>query len=135
MKRHPDTKAITEAMRFLKNESSVASAVQIMHLPSVRYPNYSQMYPQKVTGLHLAAYFGLENIALALLKEGADLEEDNAFYGRPLQAAALGGSLGLCRLLLEKRAFVNGSGGRYNTALQAAAFSGHDSVALLLLEN
>ena len=123
------------AVDLVQDENLLASAVQIMHLPSIRYPTYSQNYPHGVSGLQLAAYFGLEKLVLQLLDCGADFAQANDdYYGHPLQAAAAGGSLNVCRLLVDKRADVNAQGGRFNTALQAAADAGHVLVTYFLLE-
>lgn len=124
------------AVDFVQDENLLASAVQIMHLSSIRYPNYSQNYPHGVSGLQLAAYFGLEKLVQQLLDDGEDFDQENGdYYGHPLQAAAAGGSLNVCRLLVGKRANVNAQGGRFDTALQAAADAGHASVTHFLLEN
>ena len=135
MRPHSSEETINAAMALLSHEKALASAIQIMHASSVRYPNYSQRYPQHVTGLHLAAYFNLEELTAVLLKNGADHEQSNEYYGRPLQAASLGGSENICQLLLISGAKVNALGGRHETALQAAALAGHASVAHFLLKN
>ena len=124
------------AVNLVQDEDLLASAVQIMHLSSIRYPAYSQSYPRGVSGLQLAAYFGLETLVLSLLDCGLDFDKVNDnYYGHPLQAAAVGGSLNVCRLLVDKGADVNARGGRFDTALQAAADGGHALVTHFLLEH
>ena len=135
--KHDQVGATTAAaVDLVQNEDLLASSVQIMRLSGIRYPNYSQDYPRGVSGLQLAAYFGVETLVLRLLDCGSDFCKvyDN-YYGHALQAAAEGGSLNVCRLLVEKGADVNARGGRFDTALQAAADGGHASVAHFLLEN
>ena len=121
------------ALRLLQDKSLLGSIWQIMHIPSARYPNYSQKYPQRASGLHLAALFDLEELFNRLVGCGMDIESQDEFYGRPLHAAAAGGSLDVCRLLVKKGVDVNARGGRFNSALQAAASAGHDKVVELLL--
>ena len=43
---------------FLKSEAKVSSSGQAM-MASRTYPGYSQRVPRRITGPHLAAYFGL----------------------------------------------------------------------------
>ncbi|KAK2812205.1 hypothetical protein FQN50_001563 [Emmonsiellopsis sp. PD_5] len=61
-------------LNFLQNEDKVTSACQAMLvLPNdSREPGYSQAAPREVTGLHLAAHFGLDQAATVLLKTGLD---------------------------------------------------------------
>ncbi|KFZ13854.1 hypothetical protein V501_03493 [Pseudogymnoascus sp. VKM F-4519 (FW-2642)] len=57
---------------FLKNESQVSSSYQAL-MASSQYPGhrgYSQKMARQVTGLHLAAYFGLEHAMTTLLSSG-----------------------------------------------------------------
>ena len=135
--KHDQVEATTAAaMNLVQDEDLLASAVQIMHLSSIRYPTHSQSYPRGVSGLQLAAYFGLETLVLRLFDCGLDFNKvNNNYYGHPLQAAAVGGSLKVCRLLVDKGADVNARGGKFDTALQAAADGGHAWVTHFLLQH
>ena len=134
MKDSRATETIGPAVTLLQDESLLASTWQIMHIPSARYPNYSQTYPQWTSGLQLAAFFDLDELVHSLVDCGMDIESQDNYYGRPLHAAAAGGSLNVCRLLLQKEVDVNARAGRFNSALQAATFAGHDEVVQFLLE-
>ena len=134
MKDSRATETIGPAVALLQDESLLGSTWQIMHIPSARYPNYSQTYPQWTSGLQLAALFDLEELVHRLVGCGMDIESQDNYYGRPLHAAAAGGSLNVCRLLVLKGVDVNARGGRFDSALQAAAYAGHDEVVQLLLE-
>ena len=112
-------------MHFLSDRNLLSAAVQLMHSPKIRYPDYSQRYPQNVHGLHLSALFGLLEICNRLLKQVDHLDLENDFYGTPLQTAAWAGQEDVVSFLLENGASVNAQSGRYDTALQAAAHEGH----------
>ena len=134
MKDSRATETIGPAVDLLQDKSLLASTWQIMHIPNARYPNYSQTYPQWASGLQLAAYFDLVGLVHRLVDCGIDMEIQDDYYGRPLHAAAAGGSLNVCRLLVLKGVDVNARGGRLDSALQAAAFAGHDEVVQFLLD-
>jgi hypothetical protein len=76
---------------FLKNDQSVAAAYQGF-LTSQDMPQgtkFSQDTPQGITGMHLAAHFGLNQILLELIKERADDVVNQDSNGRtPLWWAA-----------------------------------------------
>ncbi|KAL4864738.1 hypothetical protein BDV12DRAFT_200818 [Aspergillus spectabilis] len=63
---------------------------------------------------------GNVDIALILLKHGADVEAHDAVLGPPLQAAADGAHTQVVQLLLDWNADVSAYGGYYNTALVGA---------------
>ena len=134
MKDSRATEPLEPALRLLQDKSLLVSTWQIMHIPGARYPNYSQTYPQWASGLQLAAYFDLEWLVHRLANCGADIEIEDEYYGRPLHAAAVGGSLDVCHLLIQKGVDVNARGGRLDSALQAAASAGHNRVVQLLLD-
>jgi hypothetical protein len=57
-------------LSFLKSEAKVEASSQAM-LASKRYSlYYSQEVPNHITGLHLAAYFGLVEAIIALIESG-----------------------------------------------------------------
>jgi hypothetical protein len=56
---------------FLKNKAKVSSSVQAMMAPR-RYPGHSQNVPRHMTGVHLAAFFGLKGVVMALVNSGLD---------------------------------------------------------------
>jgi hypothetical protein len=126
-----------EFLDFLESEAKVEASSQVMMGPGYRYRGYSQHIPRHMTGLHLAAYFGLEKVASALLKvkRGTDLTDS---YGRtPLSyAAENNGYEAIVKLLLETEgveADLKDNGGR--SPLLRAAHQGHEAVVKLLLQN
>ena len=96
--------------------------------------SYSQVIPKNMTGAHLAAYFGLRNVMLALLKNGHDLDLSDTFCRTPLLLAAESGHKAVMELLLTQ-ASVNpdSKDGLGRTPLSAAAEYGRGAAVGLLL--
>ncbi|KAE8363589.1 hypothetical protein BDV27DRAFT_165405 [Aspergillus caelatus] len=86
------------------------------------------------TGLHLAAYFGLENVVLYKIQQGEQSEVIDSFGRFPLTWAAFNGYMGVVRLLLE--GIVNPDTGDNDgrTPLAWAACNDYEGVVKLLLE-
>ncbi|KAL2014315.1 hypothetical protein VTN00DRAFT_1840 [Thermoascus crustaceus] len=63
---------------------------------------YSQRVPRQVTGLHLAACFGLESVVQRLIQHGNQTDVKDSFGRTPLSWAALYGHEAMVQLLLEK---------------------------------
>lgn len=84
--------------------------------------------------LYYASILGLQDEALQLLKNGANVHAQGGKYSTALQAASYGGHYLTVRLLIENGADVNAKGGKYGSALQAASYAKHDTVINILLE-
>jgi ankyrin repeat protein len=87
------------------------------------------------TPLHLAAFFGHDDLVKALLDRGASIEarSTNAMKNTPLHAASGGRHLSTIRLLLEDGANANATQEGGWTALHAAAQNGDRETLELLL--
>ena len=87
------------------------------------------------TALHLAAFFGHEAVAEALLERGADVGAvaRNPIRVQPLHSAAAGGHTAVARLLLEHGADPNARQEGGFVPLHAAAQAGNDELYELLL--
>jgi ankyrin repeat protein len=70
------------------------------------HSRYSQEVPKQITGLHLAAYFGVEGIVRLLLHRGADVKAAATDGETPLHRASYNGHLEVVQLLLDKGADV-----------------------------
>jgi len=89
------------------------------------------------TGLHRAAYLGLDEIAIALLDEGGGCGPDLADGMRhtALAWAAKSGHEGMVRLLLDRKEVNPDSRDNYGQApLHWAASCGHEEIVQLLLD-
>jgi ankyrin repeat protein len=87
------------------------------------------------TPLHLAAFFGRQEAAAALLARGANVDSRSTNHMRntPLHAAAAGRRFPLVQLLLRNGADVNATQSGGWTALHGAAQSGDPALVQLLL--
>lgn len=120
------------ALTFLTNDAKVSCASQVLLTPSSRHGDYSQLPPKTVSGIHLAAYFGLNIILFSLLTpKTIDVKDSN---GRtPLMWAVRGEHESSVRLLLEKGADANTKCRAWNpTALHDAAWCENETIIRLL---
>jgi ankyrin repeat protein len=121
------------AVDFLKSEAKIFSSSQAM-MASRDYFGYSQRVPKQMTGLHLAAYFGLREAMIALLKNGYDRNVKDTYRQTPLSWAVRNGHEAVVKLLLEKDAELESKDAFGQTPLLWAVRNGHEAVVKLLLE-
>lgn len=96
--------------------------------------NYSQQVPKLFTGLHLASYFGLENVVLYMIQQGKQSEAIDSFGRLPLTWAAFNGYVGVAQHLLERSTESDSGDNDGRTSLAWAACNGHERVVKLLIE-
>jgi ankyrin repeat domain-containing protein 50 len=123
----------TPVLKFLTHQSNFLCSIQVMRIPVYHYKGYSQRFPKRRTGLHVAAYFGLESLSRRLLEEGTDIEAKDSGGWTALHEAAGNEQGAVVRLLLEKGANIEQKTNDGLTALHCAAEKGHDAVVRLLL--
>ena len=119
---------------FQKQGQLEASSQALMVIK--RWPGdvgYSQQIPKQMTGLHLAAYFGVGDAVQFLVgNNNPDLKDS---YSRtPLSWAAAYGREAVVQLLLEKGAGIEAEDNYRRTPLLSAAAGGHEAAVQLLLE-
>jgi ankyrin repeat protein len=122
---------------FLQNPALTSSISQAMFAQAearFRSPGYSQHTPQ-MTGLHLAAVFGLEVLLSDLLENRSNVDERDSHNQTPLYLAAMRGHEEVVRLLLQRDADVGARESEERTALHISAANGHEKVMLLLLQH
>ncbi|KAJ5177143.1 uncharacterized protein N7482_003020 [Penicillium canariense] len=119
---------------LLQNTSKVSACSQAMVY--IRDWDYfePERFETKMTGLHLAAYFGLRTSTSNMLEQNADAEASDVNSQTPLSWAADHGHYTVVKLLLERNAVVETSDINGQTPLSLAAENGHDIVVKLLLE-
>ncbi|EAU36770.1 conserved hypothetical protein [Aspergillus terreus NIH2624] len=137
-----------EAITFLRCTLKVEASSQALMGGEVYWPFSARTH---MTGLHLAAYFGIEEAVKARLQEtleinanktddqappGDDLESKD-FYGRtPLSWAAGEGHGAVVKYLVEKGADLESKDEDYGrTPLSWAAEEGHGAVVKYLVEH
>lgn len=121
---------------FLQSETKVSSSSQAMiATKGSYYRGYSQRVPKQMTGVHLAAYFGLRNTIMALLKNGHNPDSRNTDRQTPLWWAARNGHEAVVKVLLAIDGIDVNSRDNLDgwTPLAWAAGNGHEAVVVLLL--
>ena len=119
--------------QLLESKAKVSSSSQAL-MASRSYRGYSQKAPKQMMGVHLAAYFGLEEAMIVLLKNKYNLNSEDTYARTPLSYAAANGHEAVVKLLLEKEAAVETADRYGQTPLLYAAAKGHETVVKLLLE-
>ena len=131
---------------FLQNEAQASSSAQVMMTPkdlissSVIFHSwdyYSREVP-KMTGGHIAAYFGLRNTIVGLLEKGHNLDVRDSDRRTPLSYAAQQGHEAVVEMLLqwglEKGHNLDVRDSDRRTPLSYAAQQGHEAVVEMLLQ-
>ncbi|KAI9768652.1 MAG: hypothetical protein M1839_003987 [Geoglossum umbratile] len=117
---------------FLENETNISAASQAM-MASRNDFDYSQTVPRRVTGVHLAAYFGLGETIISVLKNGYNPDVQDSYNQTPLSWAAREGHDAVVKLLLAKdEVDINSRDSDGWTPLSWAAEGGHKAVVELL---
>lgn len=128
------------ALAFLYDEALVDSSIQAMTTLKYKYKGYSRSFPNRTSGLHFAARYGLLYLTERFLigkhgqgNIGADPKDE---YGRtPLSLVAEEGHEAVVRLLVERDDVEADSKDKYGrTPLSFAAEEGHKAVVRLLVE-
>ncbi|KAF3209746.1 hypothetical protein TWF679_007284 [Orbilia oligospora] len=123
------------ASKFIRNAQKVSAASQAA-MASRGSANFSQNVPRRVTGLHLASYFGLWKIVRTLLLEGSEPDVKDTHGRTPLGLAAVNGHDAVISLLRASHAVDLNSADKYdNTPLSLAAARGHPAAVEALLRD
>jgi hypothetical protein len=118
---------------FLKGEAKVSASTQAM-MAFAGYYGYSQRVPRHMMGVHLAAYFGLEEAILTLLKNRCDPNVKDNYGHTPLLWAARNGHKAVVKQLLDTgKVDADSKDQHRQTPLLWAARNGHEAVVKLLL--
>ena len=119
-------------LRFLHKKGQVKASSQAL-LTAPFYKNYSQEFPRNMTGLHLAAYFGLHETVADIEQDNMDVKDSDG--QTPLLWAAKNGHKAVVKLLLAAEGVdVNVADGEYGrTPLAWTTVRGDENVVKLLL--
>jgi ankyrin repeat protein len=122
-------------IEFLKDQSKVEAAVQARCVQWRHFPkNWSQEFPNGMTGFHLAALFGIEEAVTYFLEHRYPVDQSQKNGWTPLMYAISYDQLNVTRLLLSHGANPNGTTDDDITPLSIAAKSGQNIAVRLLLE-
>lgn len=117
---------------FLCKERKISGSTQSMI--SRTYPICSLYLPKKMTGLHVAAYFGLQKAVIALLEHKHSPHLRDVYGQTPVSWAAENGHEAVVEVLLAVEGiFLDCRDNEGETALSKAAGNGHTAVVKLLL--
>jgi ankyrin repeat protein len=133
-------------IEFLQKQGQVKASSQVLIAVKIppagagydswraMFPKYSQGIPKQMTGLHLAAYFGVDDAVQFLLScYSPDIRD--SYSQTPLHWASREGHLEVAQLLLDKGADVKATNSNCGgTPLHLASREGHLEVAQLLLD-
>lgn len=119
---------------FLMNKAKISASAPALGFLTHYFPSYHLNGTDLVTGLHLAAYFGLSEVVSGLLDEQVVLDPRDCFDRTPLFWAAGNGHESVVKLLLEHGADFDPKDEQGLTPIARAAHNGHESVVKLLLK-
>ncbi|PKK53318.1 hypothetical protein CI102_3363 [Trichoderma harzianum] len=123
-----------EVMQFLNDKQKVEASAQVLMVDD-RSWNEAQDYPRQMTGLHLAAYFGVDEAVSYLIRNRRYLNLEDSFRRTPLSyAAGNGHEASVKSLLATGDVDINSCDKCDRTALSYAAENGHEALVQLLLE-
>ena len=121
---------------FLEDVKKVEASSQVLMVEKRSWKQrYSQEFPREMTGLHMAAYFGVYEAVTGLLEHWQNVDLNDTNGRTPLSYAAGNGHEAVVKLLLDKGADAEAREGNYGrTPLLWAAVNGHEVVVKLLLD-
>lgn len=128
-----DPKSVEVVIEFLQNTSTSEAASQVLLIDETgSWWESKQNFGETLTGMHLAAYFGLDKIVKELVISGHSPNVMNNCDKSPVWYAAMNGKADTMKLLLAAGADVDG-GSSQSTALYEASRIGSLGTVKLLL--
>ncbi len=132
-----DMESSQEVVSFLESKPKVEASSQALMADKYGWwrPSSSQKAPEKVTGLHLAAYFGIAYAVDTLLQRKHNPDQEDSDSRTPLSWAIENGHEAAVKLLLDTgKVDVNAEDRSGRTPLWLAAGKGYEAIVKLLLK-
>ncbi|KAF7171886.1 hypothetical protein CNMCM6106_006240 [Aspergillus hiratsukae] len=125
----------TLALKLLMNRNKVTACSQVLCLDerTARVTGWSQRSPMDVSGVHLVAHFGLEEILRKLLELSVPCDEEDSRGKTPLFWAAANRQEALARRLIEAGVEIQFEE-LFFSPVAVAASNGHEAVVQVLLQ-
>ncbi|PGG96211.1 hypothetical protein AJ79_09680 [Helicocarpus griseus UAMH5409] len=126
-------------IRFLASKEKTSSAYQVIHHRAKQPQQVNQKLKQQerqneeITGIHLAAYFGLKDAIAQLLALGHDIDQQDGWQRTALSYAAERGHEEVVKYLLEERQVEINSGGDTADTMTLAVKGGQENVVEYLM--
>lgn len=134
----PESRPSASALikRLFEQRSNLESAAQARHMDGClyRFRGYTQHHVRDITGLQVAASFGLMSTVEILVAAGSDLEARDTAGMSCLHHGAAQGRHETVKMLLDKGADIEGRDGLGMTPLHWAASEGHVTTTRLLIQ-
>ena len=126
----PEKDLLDLALGLLTSEESLVSSVRSQNISD---PWGGISWDNPMSGLHLAAVFGLEYIADTLLSQGVEIDAKDGAGESALHKAAREGNEATVRFLLRRGAEANAKDNRGFTAIHRAFRNRHEVIVRILL--
>lgn len=124
-------------MHFLLKTAHVEESTQVLRKPNTdlsQWMEFDEDYITQMTGLHVAAYFGIELLVSDLLQRRPEIDAKDSDGRTPLWWAATNGHEAVVKLLLRtSEVDVNVRNLCHQTPLSSAAGGGYEGIVQLLL--
>ncbi|KAI0428831.1 hypothetical protein F5Y09DRAFT_275147 [Xylaria sp. FL1042] len=127
-----NTSDCQHVLSFLQQEGQVEASGQALTAIKHWYDEYSQVPAKESTGLHLLAYFGLNEVMSTILGD-YNVDVTNSLSETSLLWATQNGHEAIVKLLLEAGANTELQDDFGQTPLSWAAEKGHEAIVKLLL--
>ncbi|KAJ3486515.1 hypothetical protein NLG97_g6599 [Lecanicillium saksenae] len=122
-------------LAFLRDSPKVDASTQALMAIKLSWESaWSQDIPKRVTGLHLAAYFGIHEVVRILLQNWQKIDQRDSRDRTPLSYATEEGHEAIIKLLLATdKVDVDAKDDIGRTPLLYAAENGHEAIVKLLV--
>jgi ankyrin repeat protein len=121
-------------LSFLQSPTKVEASSQALFAKKRQWiRRYSQFVPRQITGLHLAAYFGLTELSSVLIASGQKIDQENEDGQAAISWAVQRGHTSLVQELLLQGADLRKRDKLGQSLLALAAIAGSEDVIKILL--